>query len=27
LDPSLPRERLATAWRLWVPERWKPDAA
>ena len=27
LDPSLPRERLVTAWRLWVPERWKPGAA
>jgi len=23
LDPSLPTPRLHTAWRLWVPERWK----
>jgi predicted transcriptional regulator of viral defense system len=27
LDPGLPCKRLVTAWRLWVPERWKAGAA
>lgn len=27
LDPTLPSSRLQTAWRLWVPERWKQGAA
>jgi predicted transcriptional regulator of viral defense system len=27
LDPSLPNKRLATAWRLWIPEGWKSDKA
>jgi predicted transcriptional regulator of viral defense system len=27
LDPALPCPRLVTAWRLWVPERWKRGAA
>lgn len=27
LDPSLPTTRLITAWRLWVPENWKSQAA
>lgn len=27
LDPSLPVKHLVTAWRLWVPERWKQGAA
>lgn len=27
LDPALPSSNLVTAWRLWVPARWKGDAA
>ena len=27
LDPALPCKHLVTAWRLWVPERWKQGAA
>jgi predicted transcriptional regulator of viral defense system len=26
LDPALPSSNLITAWRLWVPARWKGDA-
>lgn len=26
LDPALPCRKLVTAWRLWVPARWKPRA-
>ncbi len=27
LDPALPADRLVKKWRLWVPTRWKPEAA
>lgn len=27
LDPALPCPRLIRRWRLWVPERWKQEAA
>jgi predicted transcriptional regulator of viral defense system len=27
LDPALPAQRLVKKWRLWVPSRWKAEAA